>query len=104
RVADLLDGDFAWPSVDDSLHRQITSTAASATALGTVGTTPTPLFTAALLPAPDTGERSDMTPLVSVARLPRPDNPMPTRRCSIAKWGPTSHPPASRSSEQKDVD
>src|SRR5699024_11701330 len=81
----LFRSDFAWPSVDDCLHRQITSTAASATALGSVGTTSTPLFTAALLPARDTGERSDMASLVSVARLPRPDNPLSSRRCSIAK-------------------
>src|SRR5699024_3101628 len=104
RIVDLLDGDFAWPPVDDCLHQQITSTAASATALGSVGTTSTPLFTAALLPARDTGERSDMASLVSVARLPRPDNPLSSRRCSIAESGQTSHPPASRSTGPKDVD
>src|SRR5699024_6006907 len=103
RIVDLLDGDFAWPSVDDCLHQQITSTAASATALGSIGTTSTPLFTAALLPARDTGERSEMASLVSVARLPRPDNPLSNRRCSIAVAGQTSHPPASRSTGPKDV-
>src|SRR5699024_8664915 len=103
RIVDLLDGDFAWPFVDDCLHQEITSTAASATALGSVRTTSTPLFTAALLPARNTGERSDMASLVSVARLPRPDNPLSSQRCPIVERGQTSHPPASRSTGPKDV-
>src|SRR5699024_8607982 len=93
RIVDLLDGDFAWPFVDDCLHQEITSTAASATALGSVRTTSTPLFTAALLPARNTGERSDMASLVSVARLPRPDTPLSSQRCPIVERDrPHTHP------------
>src|SRR5699024_1599434 len=82
RIVDLLAGGSPRPAVGDCLHRRVTSTAAAATALGSVGTTATPLFTAALLPARDTGERSGMASLVSVARRPRPDNPLSSRRCS----------------------
>src|SRR5699024_10985973 len=92
RIVDLLDGDFAWPSVADCLHRPITCTAPLATALGSVRTTSPPLFAAGLLPARDTGDRCHSASLVSGARLATPGHPPASPACSVAKGGQTSHP------------